>query len=125
VPAHYVLDQQGDVDAFITNDARMLNLPKELIALSRTRLALVITDGVGHQPLRATGLIMVHLEHITSLLDGTPRIFRLRPATVQPVPAWNQINLVARHLDVNVNVLVAEELASMGLPPRGSVSGGK
>jgi hypothetical protein len=114
------LAEREDVDGFVTNDRRMLLLPKEMIALSRTRLALVVTDGVGHQPLRATGLIMLHLEHVTRSLDGQPRVFLVRPAQLQPVSAWTQVNSVAKHLGVHVNQLVGDELAAMGLPKRPS-----
>ncbi len=52
-----------------------------MIALSRTSLALVVTNGVGHQPLRATGLITLHLEQVahapprqcTALTEGSRR----------------------------------------------------
>jgi len=112
------LSGRGDVDGFITNDSRMLNLPREMIALSRTRLALVIADGVGHDALRATGLVMVHLEQVARNTDGQPRIFVLRPSNVQPAVPWERINSIARHHSVNVNSLVADELAAMGLPRR-------
>ena len=112
------LDKRGDVDGFITNDARMLLQPKEMIALSRTRLDLVVTDGVGHEPLQATGLVMVHLERIAVSASAEPRIVVVRPAALRPGSPWQQINVIAQHLNVNVNDLVDVELASMGLRRR-------
>ena len=112
------LDLLGGVDGFITNDASMLVLPTEMVALSRTRLALVVTGGVGHEPLRATGLVMVHLQQVTNTVDSMPKICLLRPGRVQPVTAWAQINRIATHRKVVVDQLVAEELAHMGLPRR-------
>jgi len=112
------LDKRGDVDGFITNDARMLFLPKEMIALSRTRLDLVVTDGVGHDQLQATGLVMVHLERIAASTSDEPRVVVVRPAAFRPSSPWQQTNLIAKHLNVNVNDLVDVELASMGLERR-------
>ena len=66
------LDKRGDVDGFVTNDAKLLNLPTEMLAVHTTSLALVITESVGDQPIRATGLLMVHLETIA---DEKPVVF--------------------------------------------------
>jgi hypothetical protein len=49
------LDRRGDVDGYITNDAKMLDLSTEMVALSFSRLILIATDGVGSDPLAATG----------------------------------------------------------------------
>jgi len=78
------LATRGDVDGFITNDDDMLELPEEMVALSRTRLTLVVTAGVGHNPLRASGLLMAYLPEIARRLGNeSPRratIYRLRGA---------------------------------------------
>ena len=62
------LNRRGDVDGFITNDAKILHLAREMVVLSRTRLALVVAAGVGHDPIRATGLVMLYLGQITHRL---------------------------------------------------------
>ncbi len=64
------LHQRGDVHGFITNDAGILELPREMVVLSKTRLVLVLTDQVGHDPLRATRLVMLHLQQLAAQLDG-------------------------------------------------------
>ncbi len=66
------LYQRGDVHGSITKDADILLLGREMVALSRSTLTLVITDGVGHNALRATGLIMVHLQEIARRISGRP-----------------------------------------------------
>jgi hypothetical protein len=75
------LDRRGDVDGYITNDARMLNLATEMVTLSLSRLILVATDGVGDDPLAATGLLMVHLVEITvrERENRRAQLYRLRP----------------------------------------------
>ena len=112
------LDRAGGVEGFITNDADMLQLPREMVALRSTRLALVVTDGVGHEPLRATGLLMVHLEEVARRLDGRPRIHVLRPRGLSPQTPDQQTNVLARRLNVPPNHLISEERARMGLRAR-------
>src|SRR4051794_1149878 len=77
------LARTGDVDGYITNDSSMLEQAEEMVALGRTHLALVVTRGVGHQPLRATGLVMVHLDEIARRMAGRPSISVLQPANVR------------------------------------------
>jgi hypothetical protein len=64
------LSRRGDVDGFVTNDDKMLSLAREMIFLMRSRLKLVVTVGVGHDPLRATGLLMVSLPQIVQMAKG-------------------------------------------------------
>lgn len=48
-------------DGLITNDGRMVNLPREMAVLRQTNLTLVIAHDAGHDPIRATGLLFTHL----------------------------------------------------------------
>lgn len=108
------LHQRGNIDGFITNDVRILSSAREMVVFSRKRLGLVVTDGVGHDAMRATGLLMVHLAAIAASLTGEPRIFRLRPTQVQPITAGVQINRVATHRSIAPNLLITQELAEAG-----------
>ena len=58
------LHQLGDFDGFITLDSAMASLPKELAVLRQTRLTLVVLERVGHDPILATGLLLIHLGHV-------------------------------------------------------------
>jgi hypothetical protein len=109
------LDQNGDVDGFVTNDAKLLNLPTEMLALHTTSLTLVITEGVGDQPIRATGLLMVHLEKIASQLSKRPRVWILRPAQLAAKRPWEYLNRIANSSKVPVDVLVDEERRRLGV----------
>lgn len=51
-------------DGLISNDDKMLYLPKEMSVLSQTALSLIIVKGQGHDPVRATGILLSHLDHI-------------------------------------------------------------
>jgi hypothetical protein len=74
------LARRGDVDGYVTNDARMLDLPTEMVALTLSRLILVVTDGTGADPLAATGLLMAYLPQIAVRERNTRRaqLYRLR-----------------------------------------------
>src|SRR5712692_3606815 len=107
------LHRRGDVDGFITNDTKLLNLPTEMLALHITGLTLVITDGVGDQPIRATGLVMVHLETIVSQMSKKPRIWILRPSAVAAKRSWEYLNHIAKNSHVDVDALVQEERSDL------------
>ncbi len=111
------LDRREDVNGFITNDAKMLMLPSEMVALSRTRLAVVIPDDVGDQPIRATGLVMVHIGEIAKSLDGRPQIFRLRARQVKRELPKDHLDRIAGQLKQRVNDLIFWETQKMGLRP--------
>jgi hypothetical protein len=50
-------------DGLVTNDDALLSLPKETTVLSQTNLTLVVAAGEGHNPIRAVGLLLCHLNH--------------------------------------------------------------
>src|SRR5439155_3679211 len=77
------LHRRGDVEGFITNDADILLLAREMVMLSQTQLTLVVTDGLGHDPLGATGLLMLHLPQIARQNHPPPRVYQLRRPQLQ------------------------------------------
>ncbi len=111
------LSSRGDVDGFITNDAKMLMLPSEMVALSRTRLAVVIPDDVGYAPIRATGLVMVHIEEISKSLDGRPQVFRLRARQVKREFPRDHLERIATQRKQRVSDVIHWETQKMGLRP--------
>jgi hypothetical protein len=48
-------------DGLLTTDTGMLSLPRELAVLMQTRLTLVVAHAAGHDPLKATGLVLTYL----------------------------------------------------------------
>ncbi len=109
------LQRRGDVDGFITNDADMLQLAKEMVVLARSRLVLVVTDGVGHDPIRATGLIMTHLQQIARNVTGRSQIYILRPGQLTPASPGTQINRIAQRLGIQPNILISQQSADIDL----------
>lgn len=71
------LDRRGGFDGLISDDGDMLALRNEMVALSRTSLCLVIAHAAGHQPIKATGLLMIYLQAIMRSRPSGPSIFVL------------------------------------------------
>ncbi len=69
----------------ITNDADFLTSPRELAALIQTGLAVVVAEAAGHDPIKATGLLLTHLQSVCRRLDrGRSQIWRLTAAERRP-----------------------------------------
>jgi hypothetical protein len=113
------LHRRGNVNGFITNDDGILQLPREMVVLMRTTLCMVITKGVGHAPVRATGLLMTHLEEIVKRIDGKPQIYILRGSQLQSITPGSQINKIAIRVGLSPNDIISREDASMGFSARG------
>ncbi len=107
------LHRRGDVDGFITNDEDILHLPREMVMLSRKQLTPVVTDGLGHDPLGATGLLMLHLPQIAKQNHPPPRIYRLRRPTLQVTWVGMVITGLARRARTSTPELVRQELAEI------------
>jgi hypothetical protein len=58
------LHRQRAWDGLVTNDDKLLALPKEMAVLSQTNLTLVVAVGEGHNPIRAVGVLLCHLGFI-------------------------------------------------------------
>lgn len=104
------LDGHGGVDAFITNDANILNSPREMLVLSLTGLGVVVTAEVGDNPLKATGLLMVHLPEISHELGGRARTWRLRPTSKLSQRPVEHLVRIARLRNITVEELIASEV---------------
>jgi hypothetical protein len=58
-------------DGLITTDANMLALPRELAVLMQTKLTLVVTKESGHDPIKATGLLLAYFAwHLSAHTTG-------------------------------------------------------
>lgn len=115
------LAAMGDVDGYITNDPDLLDGAEELVALTRTRIALVVTAGVGHNPLRASGLLMTYLSEIAKQVQNqTSRravIFRLSAAPLgnfRTTPG-QRLDVLAARRRVLPQELMSETLRKIGL----------
>jgi hypothetical protein len=85
-------------DGLITNDRRMLNLPREMAVLRQTNLTLVVAHDSGHDPIRATGLLFTHLgficRHTTS---DESQVWELQARNRPAEDAWHHLERIAKH----------------------------
>lgn len=87
-----------DWDGLLSADTNMLKLPRELAVVHQTRLTVVFVDEAGHDPLRALGLLLVHLPAIckkTSRAVG--QIWKLSAQNKNHDSPWDEIIKLAQH----------------------------
>jgi hypothetical protein len=94
-------------DGLITNDDKMLALAKEMTVLSQTGLTLVVVKGQGHNPIRSTGLLLCHLEHIChQMTPGTAKVWVLAVQQKKPETAVDRLAMIAEKQTTIVAELV-------------------
>lgn len=83
-------------DGLITTDAKMLSLPRELAVLCQTKLTLVVAEAVGHDPIKATGLVLAHISRICEQTRADrAQVWRLRTSTKPAERPWDFLTRVA------------------------------
>lgn len=102
-------------DGFVSTDAGILSSPTEMVLLQSVGLTLVVTDKVGHDPLRSTGLLMANLEWIAHKLAEGQRVYRLRPSHVRSgQKATEYVNRLIKGSNMSGADFVNRELAEIG-----------
>lgn len=62
----------------ITNNYKMLDVPAELAAIVRTQAVVIAVEGLGHDPLRAVGALLLELPGLsTRVVPRRSNVFRL------------------------------------------------
>jgi hypothetical protein len=96
-------------DGLITTDSAMTSLPRELAVLMQTKLTLVIAAESGHDPLKATGLVLAHLPQICKRSKrDTPQIWSLRAATREHDDPWSYLQRIAKREKKTAQALMSE-----------------
>lgn len=96
-------------DGLITGDHRMLALAKEMTVLSQTQLTLVVVKGQGHNPVRAAGLLLAHLDHICHHTNPeVPQVWRLSVAQKSPDAPLLWLERIAASQKTTVSELLAQ-----------------
>jgi hypothetical protein len=73
----------------ITNNYKMLYEPREVAAIVATKSVVVAVEGLGHDPLRAAGALLLELPGLTDrLLSNRASVFLLRYQRRQAEDAW-------------------------------------
>ena len=99
VLALYQLGYRG----LVTNNYRMLQNPVELAAVIKTKLSIFAIEGLGNDPIRAAGALLLDLPSAVNAVEaGRPGIFWLRPRVPQPNDPWDLLKQLAhrQHEDV-------------------------
>jgi hypothetical protein len=93
-------------DGLVTTDSRMLKLPRELAVIHQTSLTLVIVEQAGHDPIRAAGLLLVHLPTICrKTVRSTGQIWKLSAQNRNHDDPWEELQKIANHMNMNVKDL--------------------
>ncbi len=99
------LARQG-YHGLITNNYKMLWVPREVAALVKARITLLAVEGLGDDPLRATGAVMLHLPHVAKrVVPGQAQVFRVSPRAPSPEEAWKYFAEAARRRGEDVTAL--------------------
>ncbi len=90
--------RQLGFEGLVTLNYKMLRNPKELAAVLKTKLTVIAVEGVGHDPLRAAGALLLNLQQAVNAMAGRPhKIFWLRPRSPQPQDPWELFERAARN----------------------------
>lgn len=97
--------QQRGFTGLVTNNYKMLSNPKELAAILKTPVGVAI-EGVGHDPIRATGALLLDLPGAVRRIRGAGgRVFWQRPRNPQPQDAWELFQRAADRLHADATAL--------------------
>jgi hypothetical protein len=91
----------------------MLNLPKELSVLKQINLVLVAVESAGHDPLKATGLLLAYLPSVIQKVDrARSQVFKLRTGPIHAEDPSGLLARVADHRNVGVDQLFLDNKLS-------------
>ena len=98
-------------DGLITTDSGMVKQPRELATLMQTKLALVVAEAAGHDPLKATGLVFAHLPWIADRVDpDEAQVWQLRANRKLAEAPWELLRRVADHQSKDLSGLYEEDV---------------
>ena len=93
----------------VTNNYKMLKNPKELAAIIRTRVTVFAIEGVGDDPIRATGALLLDLPGALKRFDSRrSQVFWMRPRNPAPVDPMELLARAAEHQHRTPSELLAE-----------------
>ena len=98
--------KQLDFEGLVTLNYKMLRNPKELAAVLKTKLNIFAVEGVGDDPIRATGALLLDLRPAVNAIEsGRTGVFWLRPRSPQPQDPWELFERVAKNHGEDAAVL--------------------
>lgn len=98
--------KQLGFDALVTLNYKMLRNPNELAAVLRTHLTIFAVERVGHDPIRATGALLLDLRHaVNAMKAGRAGVYWLRPRAPQPQDPWELFRKAAARRNIDATTL--------------------
>lgn len=83
----------------ITNNYKMLAVPTEIAAIVKTKAVIVAIEGLGHDPLRAVGALLLELPGLPDRVrPRTSSVLRLAYRRRLPEDAWTYFQRAAERL---------------------------
>ena len=102
------LHQMG-YPGLVTNNYKMLKNPKELAAIIATKLTVFAIEGVGHDPIRATGAVLLDLPGALKRMDSRKaQVFWMRPRNPTPEDPMSLFERAAEHQHRNADEFLRE-----------------
>ena len=96
-------------DGLITTDDSMLNQARELEVVRQTNLTLVVIRAAGHDPIKATGLLLAHLDYVVSqTTPDRPQVWAFRTGNRPASDPYESIERIAAHQNRDVEEVLGE-----------------
>ena len=90
--------KQLKFEGLVTLNYKMLRNPKELAAVLKTKLNIFAVEGVGHDPIRATGALLLDLRPAVNAIEsGNTGVFWLKPRSPKPQDPWELFERAAQN----------------------------
>ena len=81
--------RQLGFEGLVTLNYKMLRNPSELAAVLKTKLTVFAVEGLGDDPIRASGALLLDLRPaVNAVRAGKTGVFWLRPRSPQPRDPW-------------------------------------
>ncbi|MDX6240114.1 MAG: hypothetical protein QOG10_4934 [Kribbellaceae bacterium] len=98
---------QAGWHGLITNNYKMLWVPAEISAIVKAKIAVFAVEGLGDDPLRATGSVLLHLPAILNRVTaGKAQVFRTgKPRSPQAEKAWTYFEEAAGRRNIDATEL--------------------
>lgn len=93
-------------DGLVTNNWRMLNIEHEIAAIVKTKATVVAMKGMGDDPIRPAGALLMELPGIASRIKtGRSNVFLLTYQHRQAEDGWEYLTMVAERRDTSAKDL--------------------
>ena len=101
--------KQLGFEGLVTLNYKMLRNPAELAAVLKTKLTVFAVEGLGDDPIRATGALLLDLRPaVKAVKAGKTGVFWLRPRSPQPQDPWELFRRAADNHNRDADALYSE-----------------